>query len=203
MPRGRFGYGRGFGRRAVRALALLSTGATNLLLSPQDFTTSWTWSAVSVTANAGVAPDGNTTADKIIPDTTNAGHMIFQSTAVGAGTFTWSIYAKAAGYPRLGLRVLDGSANQMVATFDISTGGVVSLLFGTNAFCVSVGNGWFFCGLTGSTALNMGSVSGWQTESLPSGVLAQQAFVGDGTSGALFWQAQVVAGSSPGPIIWG
>jgi hypothetical protein len=188
----------------ARSPGLSNNGLTNLMTFPQNLdNVAWGLIEATVTANTGgLAPDGTTTAEKVIPSTNNIAHGIYQAGAFGAGTFTFSAYAKAAGYPRLGLRVFDGAAYQLRATFDISAGSIVSTEAGV-AFITSVGNGWYFIGCRGTTAANMGTTTGWVLEPLNAGSVVQGAFAGDGTSGALLWQVQVVAGSSPGPIVYG
>lgn len=178
------------------------TGGSNLLANPQDFSASWIPQAGVVTVNTGGQdPLGGTTADKFAVDGTNALHHMSQAGSFGAGPFTFSVFAKPAGYPRIGFRVFDGLLNFMQATFDISVGNVVNVVNGS-PFIKPVGSGWFFLGLSATSAGNAGAASGWQIQSMPAGVLAEQAYLGDGVSGALLWQGQVVAGLNPGPIIF-
>lgn len=182
---------------------LANNGLTNLLVFSQALdNVAWGLIEATVTANAGVSPDGTTTAEKVIPNVNNIAHGIYQAGAFGAGTFTFSAYAKAAGLPRLGIRVYDGAAYQLRATFDVSAGSVVSTEAGA-ASIQSVGNGWYFVKVTGTTAASMGSVTGWVLEPLAAGSVVQGAFAGNGVDGVLLWQAQVVAGSTPGPVVYG
>lgn len=182
---------------------LVDTGATNLLSQAQAFDNAvWSMNAgLPVVANAIAAPDGTTTADKFLPDTSNSAHGIYQGGGKGAGTFTFSVYAKDAGYPRIGIRVYDGAAYQIRGTFNISTGAIVSTEAGSLTI-TPLPNGWYFLTGTGTTAADMGAASGWVIESLPGSAVVQGSFIGDGTSGAYLWQGQAVSGSSPGPIIY-
>lgn len=174
---------------------LVEEQRANLFVRSEEFdNASWTKNAASVTANAGTSPDGTADADKLIPSATNAVHGVYSTTTFGAGTFTLSVYAKAAGYPRLGIRSYDGTSYIMQATFDISNGTVVSSPGGTAAI-TSVGNGWYRITLTATTAGNLGIVVGTWFESLPAGSTVQGSFTGDGTSGALLWGAQLELGS--------
>lgn len=169
------------------------TTRTNLFTYSEQFdNAAWTKNAASVTANAGTAPDGMTTADKLIPNTTSNVHGIYSTATFGAGNFTFSVYAKAAGYPRLGMRSYDGAAYVMFATFDLSAGTVVSATGGT-ATITDEGDGWYRCSVT-AYGTNLGAVVGTWIESLPDGVAVQTAFVGDGTSGTLIWGAQMEVG---------
>lgn len=179
---------------AARGL-LIEEQRTNLFLRSEEFDNAfWAKNAATVTANAATSPDGTADADKLIPNTTNTVHGAYSTATYGAGTFTLSVYAKAAGYPRLGIRSYDGTSYVMQATFDISNGTVVSSPGGTAAI-TSAGNGWYRITLTATTAGNLGTVVGTWFESLPAGATVQAAFAGDGTSGAFLWGAQLEAGA--------
>lgn len=168
---------------------------TNLITySEQIDNAAWTKNQVGVTANAATSPDGTANADKIVPNTTNNVHGAYRTQTYGAGTFTFSFYAKADGYPRVGVRSYDGAAYFLRATFDVSAGTVVSTQNGT-ATIEPAGNGWYRCIVTATTAGNMGSVIGTWIEPLPAGQLVQASYAGDGTSGTLVYGAQLEVGS--------
>ena len=77
--------------------ALLEPQRTNLILRSEEFDNSyWTKVALSVTANNTTAPDGANTADLIIENSASTAHAITRgSLALGSGTYTCTIYAKA------------------------------------------------------------------------------------------------------------
>lgn len=173
---------------------LVEQQSTNLATQSQTFTT-WAKSATTVTNNVAVAPDGTLTSSSLVPTATSTGHSMYLAASLGSGTFTFSVYAKQGGYPRLGMRVYDGTAYQIRVTFDISTGTIVSNTAGT-ATITPVGNGWYRCTCTGTSASgNMGTVAGWTIESLPAANTVQDVFLGDGYSGAYVWGAQLEAAS--------
>lgn len=180
------------------AMAVDGAARTNLCLYSEQINngSGWANNAASVTANAAAAPNGSTTADFLVPDGTFATHGTYSTImGQGAGTFTFSFYAKAAGYTNIGVRVYDGSVYQIRGTFDLATGTVYS----TEAGSLSIedaGNGWYRCQGTGTTAASMGATVGWNIESLPAGTTVQGGFTGDGVSGAYIWGAQVETGSS-------
>jgi len=168
---------------------------TNLITYSEEIdNAAWTKNAVTVTANAAISPDGTTDADKIIPNTTNTVHGAYRTQTYGAGTFTFSFYAKADGYPRVGVRSYDGAAYFLRATFDVSAGTVVSTQNGT-ATIEPAGNGWYRCVVTATTAGNMGATVGTWIEPLPAGQTVQASYAGDGTSGTLVWGVQNEVGS--------
>jgi hypothetical protein len=136
---------------AARGL-LVEEQRTNLLTYSEQFD-AWAKSVAgdTVTANAGVAPDGTTTADKLIADTTSSGgHRVFQSAST-SGAHTLSVFAKASGYGSL---VFTASANNWVY-FNLSAGTVSSSLGGTGwsaATITDFGNGWYRCTATTSNS---------------------------------------------------
>lgn len=173
---------------------LVEQQSTNLATQSQTFTT-WAKTAATVTNNVAVAPDGTLTSSSLIPTATSTGHGMYFAASLGSGTFTFSVYAKQAGYPRLGMRVYDGTTYQIYTTFDISIGTIVSNTAGT-ATITPVGNGWYRCTCTGTSASgNMGATAGWVIESLPAANTVQQVFLGNGYSGAYVWGAQIEAGA--------
>lgn len=179
---------------------VLRGGATNLATQSQTFTT-WPKTATTVTNGVVIAPDGTLTGSILVPTAVSTSHLMFFSGGLGIGTFTFSVYAKQGGYPRLGIRVYDGAAYQMYATFDISNGTIVTSTAGTNTI-TPVGNGWYRCICTGSTASgNMGASTGWVIESMPADKTVQQTFTGDGTSGAYIWGGQIEASPTAGAYL--
>jgi hypothetical protein len=167
--------------------------STNLTTQSQTFSSWITGGSSTVTNNVNIAPNGTLTTSSLIPTAAAGNHYLYLNSALGSGTFTFSVYAKAAGYPRLGIRVYDGSAYQIRVTFDLSNGTIALLESGT-ATITSVGNGWYRCTGTGySAAGSMGSIAGWTIESLPAGLTVQASFTGDGYSGAYIWGAQIEA----------
>lgn len=171
---------------------------TNLMAYSEQFDTgNWLYTNATVTANAAQNPYGTgLTADKLVGNgVANGNQFTYYNGTFGSGTFTFSVYAKASGYPRLGMRVYDGAQYQMETTFDISNGTVVNTVAGS-AEIEYIGNGWYRCSVTG-TALtgNMGSVIGPLLYPLPDGILVGETFTADTVSGVLLWGAQFETGS--------
>ena len=86
----------------------------------------WSKNQLTVSANVGVAPDGTTTVDKIIPTAVSAdSHFIYR--AITDNNNTLSIYAKPDGYDYISLICQHAyAAYTQGVQFNISTGVVVT-----------------------------------------------------------------------------
>jgi hypothetical protein len=151
----------------------------------------WSKSSGTLTANTDTAPDGTTTADKFVPNTsTESDHVVYQSfTTVGCVA---SAYVKADGLNYVSLIFQGGTANSEGVQFNLSTG-AVSATQNANGNITNVGNSWYRVELIPTTS---------QTPSFfviePSDGSApntnqyfRSTYAGDGTSGMLIWGAQV------------
>ncbi len=173
-----------------------SEARRNLLTMPSMFDdAAWAKSNATVTANAVASPDGTTTADALIPNTTSTLHYAQQSITRTTGSYTYSVYAKPFGYNFVAIQVRDLAGTFKNAQFNVSTGAVVSSSGATATSITDAGNGWYRCvftfdsgtGATGpNDAIFVGSsVGNWNT-----------GFAGDGTSGVYIWGAQLETGST-------
>jgi hypothetical protein len=159
---------------------LLEPQRTNIVpYSEQLNNAAWTKLETNITANDAVSPDGYTNADKFIANTNNAAHLIYQS--VASGTYTFSIYAKAAGENVFSMWLNDFSKR---ALFDLSSGTVTTSNV-TSSSITSVGNGWYRCTVYDTSTTSFVAIYGRNAES----------YAGNGTSGFLFWGAQCEAGA--------
>ena len=150
----------------------------------------WSKSASSVNANITTAPDGTLTADKLVEDTTNASHSLVQtfSNLTTSLSYTLSVYLKASERFRFRVR-LSGYSGANDAAINLNTQSVIG-----GGTLTNVGNGWFRFSYTINTGTGGTAPLTAITLQDDSG---NSTYLGNGTSGAFIWGAQLVAGSSP------
>lgn len=139
---------------------------TNLCLQSEDFSTTWTNSNSTDTADQIAAPDGNTTADLI---TATGGsplaHRIGQQITVASGTtVAVSMFVKAGAGDFFSLLWGSGSTSEnfISVVFDVSSGSTETSATETDVGTTSgtivatyqedIGNDWFRCTVVGSVA---------------------------------------------------
>jgi hypothetical protein len=175
---------------------LVEEARTNLCLQSQDFATTWTQDAVTVTANATTSPDGTSNADKVIETATTANHRFRQIVTVSNATaYTYSVFIKAGERTWAFVEVISG-ATDVFCYVNLSTGALGGTINGTWTV-TGVGNGWHRVSCTFTTATT--TAQAFNQLSTGNGVTS---YAGDGTSGAFFYQAQLELGtgaSSPIP----
>lgn len=176
---------------------LIEEQRSNLLLRSQEFNTTWTPTRATVGSDvtATNAPDGSTSADKIIEDNTASDtHYIGQTyTFTGVQTHTFSVFLKAGErtWARLNMGTAAFSGDKG-AYFNLSNGTVGTVDAGTTASIESSGNGWYRCRIT-ATSITGGLTASYRIfVSAGDGVIS---YTGNGTSGIYVWGAQLEAGS--------
>ena len=126
--------------KALKGLLLESTARTNICPYGDDLT-QWTTEDATVDANATVAPDGNTTADRINVDATNARHGVFipsSAAASAAQPYVVSAFFEDDG---CGYCVLSAgnSSDWFGAIFNLSTQAVEGSTVGTTGAYTAAG----------------------------------------------------------------
>jgi hypothetical protein len=166
-------------------------GCPSLLLEPQrtnvetwseDFSNaSWTKTNCSITANTTTSPDGTQNADKIIENSINGVHFVYNVGATISVAQTLSVYAKADTRTQLALQL---GASSVI--YNLSSGTIIS---GSGGAIENAGNGWYRCSIT-TTPANTNAL-------IFTANGGTNSYQGDGTSGLFIWGAQLEAGAYP------
>lgn len=175
---------------SVREMPVIKWAPHNLFSYSEQLDNSyWQKTLVTVSANSTVAPNGTTTADKLIPTVVNNSHYIGNviSYPVAGETYELCVFAKPAGYNFI--KLFGANSGTSEAWFDISNGtkGTTGGTGFVSSSITDVGNGWYRCALkfinpdatarnTGYYVINADNVN---------------SFAGDGTSGIHFWGAHL------------
>ena len=171
-------------------------GAKNLLSwSGEADNPEWAKVRISVTADAVTAPDGTTTADKLVEDTNSGSHHLRSVQGSNPVEFengqqyTISAYFKAAGRDWAFIRSEPNSFD--LAFFDLANGtlGTVDSEY-DNAAISDEGNGWHRCSVT--ITANETTTAQLRLGIAPSD--GTFSYTGDGSSGVYIWGMQVQEG---------
>jgi hypothetical protein len=147
---------------------------------------------ITVIANDTIAPSGTTSADKVIPTTTNTFHLINSNNVTSSGNYTFSLFVKAAGLSKVALR--ESATVGFFASFDLTNQTILDSSSSQTNTITSVGNGWYRITSTRNYAgtINLGIVP------LPNSYTSGDPlafYAGDGTSGIFVWGAQIETGT--------
>ncbi|MFD2500657.1 hypothetical protein ACFSTI_19745 [Rhizorhabdus histidinilytica] len=155
----------------------------NLFARSQEFDIgTWVKGNLTVVADATIAPDGKTTADKLVEAASSSTHYVQQNVGTVGLYEVLTVYAKPAGRDWIGLNLSTANA----AYFNVATG-TVGTVTGTGAVATitPAANGFYRCSLKG-----LRQTSGYNAifccaaDNAPS-------YAGDGTSGVYLWGAQL------------
>jgi hypothetical protein len=185
---------------------LMEQFSTNLFLnssSPGVNTTSWGGgTAVTITNNATTGPDGTASMVRVSgPSGAGGEHFVQQIlTPAVSTTYTYSVYAKAAEYNTICLRIVySNGANDSQIRVNLSTGAVISTANAmtlTGIFVQFIGNGIYRIGYSFTTPATNPTSSLLFRIQLVDGT-GQTVFIGDGVSGLYIWGAQLEALAFP------
>ncbi len=155
---------------------------------------SWVDTGVVVIPDATVDPlFKQLEVEQIQEDTAGGAHQIYRTspTLVSAADYTYSVYVKAAGRPRVYLSFPEtgGAFSPVRRAFFLleGAGSVTSTEPGTTATITYVGDGWYRISMTATTtgAGTVRTVIGMSTSGVGT------VYVGNGTSGIYVWGAQL------------
>ena len=168
---------------------LIEESRSNLVDYSEDFSNViWNKTSSSIQTNVITAPDGNTTADKlIINGGINGGYVIRDVSITSGTTYTASCFVKAAEFSSFTLLFQSNAFGSNInARFNLSTGTLGVIDAGATASIQAFPNGWYRCIATATA-----------TATISSGVQFRVSLRGDGTSGICIWGAQLEAGAFP------
>ena len=167
---------------------LVEPSGTNLALQSENFGTTWSpnqllafGSGSVLNTTATLDPYGTNVADLIVANTTGGTqHRIEQTTVSASGSYTFSVFVKAAGYNFAWVRI-----GTVGAFFNLSNGAVTDISAGIVASSQNYGNGWYRCIVS--------KASSSANEILRINIIQSAPttdFAGDGTSGIYVFGAQ-------------
>ena len=186
----------------VAQTALVSWNkGTNLLKYSEEFDESSGWSptAASVTADDTTAPDGQNTADKLVPSATNANHYLTSAfCTIASGAVLVSVFAKKGNTDFLRIR-LSGTTQNVRAWFDLENGIVGTIDAGGTATITDVGNGWYKC--TAIESGNTTATSSFQAQLFIQESDGQTTWDADGDEYIYIWGASLEQSATAGPYV--
>lgn len=174
--------------------------ATNIALTSKTFNNAaYTLNLLTLTLNATMGVDGNTTATKLVETNITVGVRYFINSLTGNSVtvpYASAVRAKNGGRNTISLQLDDGGANGNAATFNLTTGAMTSVAnfgngSGATATCTYEGNGWWDCRLTGTPS----SSAGTGLRQLVA-INSSASYAGDGVSGVFVDDMQVETGAT-------
>ena len=132
---------------------LIEEARSNLLLQSADFTTTWSQTNITTTANTTASPDGGTNGDTLLINSASAATSQTSQSFTAGSTITVSVFAKknASDFLRVEL------GNLCSCWFNLNTGAVASNNAGSGNVLFSaksiqaISGGWYRCVLTVTT----------------------------------------------------
>jgi hypothetical protein len=179
----------------LQYLGYLPEGArTNLCLQSEDLGTSWLNVRTTNSLNTTTAPDGASTADKLIEDATAANsHLISTPSWTSTlATYTFSVFAKANTRTRLQLGVSSSHITGTGAngTFNLGAG-TAAVVNDCTVAIQPFANSWFRCSITFTCTASAAASSFIYLLD----AAGAATYNGDGSSGLFIWGAQIELGA--------
>ena len=166
-------------------------GRANIILQSQALEVApWGLSAAIISADAALAPDLTTTAERVADTAASGSHVFWQSVTNEAAVYTYSFYAKAGTLERIRLSIA-GAAGSGRADFNLSTGEVTQITSLVSAGATAVGDGWWRCHVTRNPGAGTGTFYAWLLDAA-----GNSSYVGTGKD-LYLWGAQLEKGDAP------
>ena len=183
---GDMSVGRATTATRVNSAGLVELVPYNLVQYSEQFDNAW-WLKfqANVTADNTTAPNGTTTADKVIASTNGAAVVYRSETYLVSGVYNFSIYAKSGNQDKVYLEAYGVGGTACSTNINLTTQTIISQTNFTNINIENVGNGWFrisatFSNLGGSVVtFGFGMATSVSTNDF-----------------AYFWGGQLVEGST-------
>ena len=170
---------------------------TNLLLRSEEFDNAyWAKASTTITSNNTTAPDGNTTADRLVlTGTSSTSRAIARNVPITTvtTTVTFSTFVKYIDKQYLQLTFGSGFSSNF-ANFDLINGTVVGGTYG-NAKIENYSNGWYRISIT-STGLSTITCTAFIWAINSAAALRAADSTSTGTSAYWIWGAQLEDGSN-------
>lgn len=172
----------------------VATARVNLLQRTEEFdNAAWSKSGSTVTQNAGTAPGGALTADKLVESTNNGAHQVSQTVTMPSGATRFTVRAKAAERSVLDIELTDNTTGSIGYRFNLLAVSAVVTGSGSGSSWTSVsgsiqslGDGWCLCTIIGTRGAGTQTVPVMRINNGSSA-----SYLGDGTSGILVWGADL------------
>ena len=193
-------YVNGIGAPVAQSAVMDWNKGTNLLNYSEDFAESSYWTPLqsTISANDTTAPDGQTTADKLLASATTGNHQVDGTFfSIVSGAVTSSVYAKKGNTNFVRLRH-NSTTYQIRAWFDLENGVTGFVDHPGTSTIEDVGNGWYRCTLTeaSNTKTGLASLQIFINESDN-----QTTWTADGDEYIYLWGASFEQSATAGPYI--
>lgn len=171
---------------------LVEEQRTNLLVRSEEFENAyWFKSAATITSNATTAPNGTTTADKLVETAVSTEHIAaVLSMGLASNVYTVSVFAKAAERTQISI-FLDTGITRRTQYFNLSTGTLGTNSGGLTSSIQAFADGWYRCSVTLNAAETLLNVV------YTTALSGSNNYLGNASSGAFLWGAQLEAGAFP------
>ena len=183
----------------VDSQGVIKTATTNLLTYSEQFdNAAWSVARCTISANTTTSPDGATTADTIVEDTTSNSHPVYRTVAglANATAYTASVYIKASARSKARIALANTAfAANVYVDFDLTA--VTATASNATGTIVAVGNGWYRCTATATT---VAAASG-DIYIQPLNAAGAASYLGTGVNALFIWGAQLEQSSTVGEYI--